>query len=85
MARMSIMNPNDRIGICPACAEAGTVGTPCGSRSCAHRGYHFIPSVFAEEARDSAPDAMIGLVAGDNLLVSLLGLGGFGRYPAYLR
>jgi serine/threonine protein kinase/alpha-tubulin suppressor-like RCC1 family protein len=69
-------------GKCPSCDEVGVVGDACQGVACRKRGYHFIPQDFWDRAHaqeDKSPDALIGQLIGDFLLVDTVGAGGFGK------
>lgn len=64
-------------GICPRCDTAGAVGVLCATRACGARSCHCVPPEDHQAARDQ-PDALIGQMIGDYLVVGILGSGGFG-------
>ncbi|MCB9731956.1 MAG: serine/threonine protein kinase [Deltaproteobacteria bacterium] len=65
------------IGTCVRCGAVGPVGEPCGNVRCQSSKNCFLPD---EYARAPATDAMLGVaIDGRYLILSLLGVGGFGR------
>jgi serine/threonine protein kinase len=72
----------DVTGHCPSCHAEGTVGQPCGEKSCGMRGYHFVPQEAFEKLRElpaARIDPRLGQCIGEYLLVDVLGSGGFGK------
>lgn len=72
----------DVIGICRLCEQTGTIGTACRGEVCLRHGFHHIPMQYFQPIREKSfqhSDQTIGLCIDEHLVVSLLGVGGFGK------
>ena len=69
-------------GVCPNCGSAGPSATHCLSAPCAPAGYHRIPLEHYQTFKITSvhfKDPNIGLVAGDYVMVGILGRGTYGK------
>lgn len=66
-------------GRCPRCEREGSAGDPCADATCARLGLHCIPEAYVRPHGRAGDDPLIGRSIDDALVVSRLGVGGFGR------
>ena len=67
-------------GVCIRCRSEGSAGEACSQPGCVSWGYHLVPQAYADQALagNRAPNAAIGQLWDEYLVVDRLGAGGVG-------